>query len=116
MAYPHRIFSAPALTLLLLGLAAAPAAARPDPSPPPSGEVLHLFGPNSITSHILPTSPAPAGAGNGASTKAGTTPAAGTPDQGGNSMSLGQIAHQMFVTGDPAQEGAAAQPKGRNGE
>ncbi len=115
MAYPHHIILAPALAVLLLGLAAAPAAARPDPSPPPSGEVLHLFGPNSVTSHILPTSPAAAGADNGASAKTGASPAAGTQGQGG-SMSLGQIAHQMFVTGDPAQEGGAAQPKGRNGE
>ncbi len=110
MAYPHHILSAPALAVLLLGLASVPATARPAPSPPPSGEVLHLFGPNSVTSNIMPAGPA-AGADKGSGTQASSA-----ATNQGSGMTLGQIAHEMFVTGNPAQEGAAILPKGRSGE
>jgi hypothetical protein len=72
----------------MLGRAAE---ARPEPPPEPSGTVIHLFGPNSVTAHLLPAEPAGA---------------AQTP-------SVGAILHQMFVTGDPAQKPGAALGKGR---
>jgi len=99
---------------LTLGLA-VPAFARPEPVPPPSGIVYHLFGPNSLSSHILPNTPqaAPNGTATGtqANGEAATQPAASTP----SSPNWGDVAHQMFVTGNPAQEGAAALPKGKAG-
>jgi len=58
-------------TVLALGLA-APACARPQPVPPPSGIVVHLFGPNSLSSHILPAGPE-------AATSAAGTETASTP-------------------------------------
>jgi hypothetical protein len=76
----------------LLFLAAAPLAlARQNPEPPPSGEVVHLFGPDSVISHVLPTTP---GTGTTA-TPAGAQPS--TYDE----PAMGDILHQMFVTGDP---------------
>lgn len=96
---------------LALGLA-IPAFARQPPTPPPSGIVIHLFGPNSITSNILPTTPgSPGPSGSGTAAGGSGTAANGATD----SPSWSSIAHQMFVTGDPAQEGANALPKGRAG-
>jgi hypothetical protein len=116
------------LAMLALGLAAAPADARMAPNPPPSGIVVHLFGPDSLTSHILPTTPegqsgtggsGASGAQSGTSgvsgTAAGAAPASGQATAPESSPSWSDIAHQMFVTGDPAQEGAAALPKGKAG-
>jgi hypothetical protein len=104
---------------LALGLAAAPAYARQSPTPQPSGIVVHLFGPDSIASHILPTVAEPAAP---ASPATGTAPAGGQPP-GQNAATpaaatssgptWGDVAHQTFVTGDPAEEGAAALPKGK---
>jgi len=99
------------LTALMLSLAAAQAFARPQPVPPPSGIVVHLFGPDSLASHILPTAPGSAPASQ-TGTAAGSAPAASTT----SGPSWGDVAHQMFVTGDPAQEGAAALPKGKAGQ
>ena len=111
------------LAALALGLAAAPTYAREAPNPPPSGIVIHLFGPNSVSSHFLPTGPE-AQSGNAASTATerqstsgtpGATPANGQAAAPESGPSWGDIAHQMFVTGDPSQEGAAALPKGKAG-
>ncbi len=80
---------------LLLGLAIPVVAiARQDPTPPPSGVVVHLFGQNSVMSNVLPTAPQ----GSLSGSAAATAPA-GTGDNG--SLTLGDIAHQMFVVGDP---------------
>jgi hypothetical protein len=79
-----------------------------------------LFGPNSITSHILPETPehaagpSPAGTtapGNDAApgTATGGT-AAAQPDNG---PSLGDVLHQMFVTGDPTVPPEAKFAKGK---
>jgi len=84
--------------VICLTLLAGPAAARQDPEPPPSGIVVHLFGPGSVTSNILPA-PAP-----GASAPAYVEP------------SGSDILHQMFVTGDPNQPVSAKLPRGRRGE
>jgi hypothetical protein len=102
------------VTAFALGLATAPAFARPQPVPPPSGIVYHLFGPDSLSSHILPSAPQAAPASPAGSTPANgaATPAA-SPASTPSGPSWGDVAHQMFVTGDPAQEGAAALPKGK---
>jgi hypothetical protein len=104
-------------TVLTLGLAAAPAYARQPPPAPPSGIVVHLFGPDSLSSHILPSAAEAMPAGRATT---GSTPASGqTAAQGTNAASTpsgptwGDVAHQMFVTGDPAEEGAAVLPKGK---
>lgn len=118
---PHRTLTAAlALGLATLGLA-APAYARVEPTPPPSGIVFHLFGPDSITSHILPSGPpaqtTPGGAAPAAAGTASTgAQPAGTTAPVSPGPSWGDVAHQMFVTGDPAQEGAAQLPKGKSGE
>jgi len=110
------------LALALGGsLATAPAYARMVPNPPPSGIVIHLFGPNSVTSHILPT--APSAQTPGAAPTANGTQAAGPSTAAGSGPTpapapgptWGDVAHQMFVTGDPAQENANALAKGKAG-
>lgn len=80
------------MAFLALGGAAE---ARPLPEPKPSGIVIHLFGPDSVTTQT------PAGGGAG-------KPTSPAPDQ-----TFGGILHQMFVTGDPNQKPGAAFAKGR---
>ena len=63
------------------------------PTPKPSGIVIHLFGPDSVTTLCSADEPRPAG----------------PPPV----PSFGAILHQMFVTGDPTQKPGAAFPKGR---
>ncbi|OYV31524.1 MAG: hypothetical protein B7Z81_13635 [Acidocella sp. 20-61-6] len=71
------------------------ALAGPQPNPPPSGVVVHLFGQNSVMSNVLPTSAATAlGVPAGTAGSSTGAPAA--------EPTLGDIAHQMFVVGDPA--------------
>jgi hypothetical protein len=97
--------------LILAGLLAAAAvhhaaSARQDPPPPPSGIVVHLFGQNSIMSNVMPSvtrtgagiGGAPAGAA-AASGDAGAQAASAAP--GYAEPSMGDVLHQMFVTGDP---------------
>ncbi|MDR3520102.1 MAG: hypothetical protein P4L54_00655 [Acidocella sp.] len=76
--------------LMTTGFGAA-ALAGPQPNPPPSGVVVHLFGQDSVMSNVLPTT---------AATALGATSSAapGTPAA---EPTLGDIAHQMFVVGDP---------------
>jgi hypothetical protein len=89
---------------IVLAALASPAAARQDPAPPPSGIVVHLFGPDSLSSHVLPSAP-------------GAKPAAGAPAASNGAAypepSLGDVLHQMFVTGDPDQLPGQALAKGR---
>jgi hypothetical protein len=126
MAYSHRdtltrILAAPALAL---GLGLAPAYARQPPPAPPSGIVIHLFGPNSVTSHFLSPEPAAAPAGTTAAGAPAGSASASTTDVAGSAPAAstesgptwGEVAHQMFVTGNPAQEGPAALPKGKAGK
>jgi hypothetical protein len=91
---PSRL-RAPLFAAAALAAWAAPAIARQDPSPPPSGIVVHLFGPSGVTNKILP-----------AGTGSGTTAAPST----------GAILHQMFVTGDPDATPGQSRPKGRQGQ
>jgi len=85
-------------------LAAQPAAARQNPTPPPSGIVIHLFGQDSVMSNVLPdmaspAAPTPTSAGNVVAPGASAPGAA----QSSNDVepTLGDVLHQMFVTGDP---------------
>jgi len=98
-------------TVVLGSFWAFPALAHQDPSPPPSGVVVHLFGPDSVTSNILPTGSAPHAAAPGA-TASKTAPAGGG---GYVEPSVHDILHQMFVTGDPNQKPGASFAKGRAG-
>ncbi|HEY1855847.1 hypothetical protein [Acidocella sp.] len=92
-----RIFCAAAAFLAI----SSAAQARPDPAPKPSGVVVHLFGPNSMTAHLLPTAPAHAGG------------SAAAPATAAAPSSFGAVLHQMFVTGDPNQKPGASLSKGR---
>jgi len=100
-------------------LAAGAAFAREYPTEPPSGTVIHLFGPNSLTSHMLPTAPgasetspsAPAATGTAAPTATGGS----APATAGGATSGGGILHEMFVTGDPNEPDSAKLSKGRPG-
>ena len=89
--------------LIGLTLLATPAVARQMPEPPPSGVVVHLFGPGSVASNILP-SLAPS-----APATPGAAPAVVEP-------SANDVLHQMFITGDPSEPASAKLPKGRPGE
>ncbi len=108
---------------LLASMAAVPALARQDPTPPPSGIVVHLFGPDSVASHILPTTPSSPQAGQTGQTgqteqaapQSGEAQGASTPAQTTAGPSVGDILHQMFVTGDPAQDGKPNFSSGRGG-
>ena len=70
--------------------------AGPQPNPPPSGVVVHLFGQDSVMSNILPTSAATA-----LGVPAGSTATATSGGAAAAEPTLGDIAHQMFVVGDP---------------
>ncbi len=119
-------------------LAGGAAGARNEPNPPPSGIVIHLFGPGSLTSSMVPgqatgplvthvpvplankplggaanEQPAPPSAGS--IPPAAAVPSAATGDAAGySSPGFGPILHQMFVTGDPNAKPGAALATGRN--
>jgi hypothetical protein len=91
------------------GQAQAQAVGRNAP-PKPSGQVIHLFGPGSVLGNILPTGPA---SGRPAA-PAGAAPAGAAPPavaQAYQEPTMGDVLHQMFVTGDPNQ--AKGFPMGR---
>jgi hypothetical protein len=125
MAHLHRemltrIIAAPALAL---GLGLTPAYARQPPPAPPSGIVIHLFGPNSVSSHFLSTGPAAAPSGStaagapaGGASPSATNGSGSTAASTESSPTWGDVVHTMFVTGNPAQEGPAALPKGKAGQ
>jgi hypothetical protein len=117
--------------LVCLSLAATPAMARNDTNPPPSGEVIHLFGPDSIFNKVpglgssapaaapaaSPAAPAATttsatSAASAASAAASTEPA--TPDAAPAGPTLGGVLHQMFVTGDPNATPGQSFAKGRS--
>jgi len=89
------------LSIVFVGLAASGAAyARPDPKPPSSGVVIHLFGPGSVTSGVLPVGVA----------------ATKTPGGAYVEPSTSDILRQMFVTGDPNETPGKAFSRGKAGE
>jgi hypothetical protein len=103
----YRITTVAALFLASAGIAHA----TRNPTPPPSGVVIHLFGPNGIlsnaTSHLPGESPAPPAPGQNPGSPPGAASSASTAGSN-NSMSTsddpswGSIFHQMFVVGDPS--------------
>jgi hypothetical protein len=86
------------------------AAARPQPAPPPSGIVVHLFGPDSVASNFLPAD----GSGNTAQGSKAEGAQAGGGAQGTGPTMHG-ILHEMFVTGDPNMTPGQALSKGKTG-
>ncbi len=91
------------LSIVFAGLCGAGAAqARQPPNPPPSGQVVHLFGPGSVASQFLP---------GGKST---TTPGGNAANSSYVEPTTSEILHQMFVTGDPGQKPGQAISKGRS--
>jgi hypothetical protein len=89
------------------------AEARPQPTPPPSGIVVHLFGPDSVASNFLPTD----GSGNTAQGSRAEGAQAGAPAGGAQSTdpTMHGILHEMFVTGDPNMTPGQALSKGKTG-
>jgi hypothetical protein len=94
---------------LVLDASAALAAPRTAP-PPPSGVVVHLFGPQGVWADLAPvvggTPAAPMAAAQGAAvaSTAASAPASPAPAAAPASYpepTLGAVLHQMFVTGDP---------------
>jgi hypothetical protein len=89
-----------AVTCLFAVCGATAAQARLEPNPPPSGIVVHLFGPNSIMQSVAP---ALASAPDGA--QPAVAPSGGQSDIGPAAApaepTWGNVLHQMFVTGDP---------------
>jgi hypothetical protein len=86
------------MAALIVLAAMAPAAARESPAPPPSGIVVHLFGPDSVMSNVMPVGQSGAARGAPAAPGAAAAPATAA---GYEAPSLGDVLHQMFVTGDP---------------
>ena len=108
-------------SLVLLAATMLPAGgaiARQDPVVQPSGEVIHLFGPNSVFNNLMP-SPAGGGAApaaNNTATPGASAPTnaiAGTPASA--SSNGGGLLHEMFVTGDPNVPASERLSKGRPG-
>lgn len=108
------------LPAVLFCCVASGAQASRNPTPPPSGIVVHLFGPDSIMSHVAPglpgeTAPAASGGGSaavqrpaGQSAGGQVSPAAPGAAAPGASQAAnadeptwGDVLHTMFVTGDP---------------
>jgi hypothetical protein len=107
---------------LAFGASAALAAPR-TAAPPPSGVVVHLFGPQGVWADLAPVvggtpaaaaAPAPVGApatvapGTTVASAAAPAPVSGPPAPAPAPTAasypeptLGAILHQMFVTGDP---------------
>ncbi len=98
---------------LLASLAAFPAMARQDPSPKPSGIVIHLFGSDSGSSS-QPSPSTPSAATNDKAPQGGEAQS-GEATQNTQAPTIGQVLHQMFVTGDPAQDSKPHFAQGRNG-
>ena len=67
---------------------ATDAQARLQPAPPPSGIVVHLFGPDSVLQSVAPA-------------LASAPPAGAAPAGPQAEPTWGNVLHQMFVTGDP---------------
>ncbi len=100
------------------------ASAERNPSPPPSGIVVHLFGPHGVMTPILPGDDSNHGTQGQAG---GQTPATGaasgasasatgsaSPLETSDDPNIHDILHQMFVTGDPNDPNKPA--SGRPGE
>ena len=108
-----------AVAAMLLASAGIAHATR-NPTPPPSGIVVHLFGPHGIMTPILPdddTNHSAPGQNGAQGAPAGSTASATDSTnslQTSDDPSLHDILHQMFVTGDPNDPNKPA--SGRPGE
>ncbi|WP_297371243.1 hypothetical protein [Acidocella sp.] len=102
------------LACLTLSLGATPALARSYLTPPPSGQVIHLFGPGSVLNQLpgLGTN-APAAAPGVAATPSPATMGGAEPGNAASSPTLHDVLHQMFVTGDPNATPGQSFAKGR---
>jgi len=98
-----------AVAALLLASAGIAHASR-NPTPPPSGIVVHLFGPQGIMTPILPGEDS----SHGQALAAGGATASANSLQTSDDPNLHDILHQMFVTGDPNDPNKPA--TGRPGE
>lgn len=98
--------------VFLGGVSVAGAAqARLQPEAPPSGIVVHLFGPDSVLRNVAPAlASAPVGPQAGGSRAEGSqsvgsqavgSQAGVSPAGAQTEPSWGNVLHQMFVTGDP---------------
>lgn len=122
----------------LASLIALPAMADKNPEPKPSGVTIHLFGPNLITTTNSDSAAPDSNAGSASSPASGqsadqsvTINGVSTPLSSGDSAStgsanaspaaaqpeptMGEVLHEMFVTGDPAQDGHPNFPRGKTG-
>jgi hypothetical protein len=92
-----------------------------NPTPPPSGIVVHLFGPHGIMTPILPGDDTSHSAQGQNGSQGATAGSATSATDNANSLqtsddpSLHDILHQMFVTGDPndPNKPAAGRPSER---
>jgi hypothetical protein len=125
-----------------LAVAGAASARQDHPDGTPSGIVIHLFGPDSVSSHFLPDASADSAAAANAATPvaANAAPGASTGNAGGanhgvpgvtpiatsaapaqsagvagTGFNTSGLLHEMFVTGDPNQTDASRLSKGRAG-
>lgn len=87
----------------LASLITLPAMADRTPQPKPSGITIHLFGPDLVTTDNSPTS----------TSSNGSQAAAGSPQAAQPEPTMSQVLHEMFVTGDPAQDGKPQFPRGK---
>jgi hypothetical protein len=95
--HPTRFMTAAALFLAAAGIAHA---AR-NPTPPPSGIVVHLFGPNSIMSNVAPDLPGETAKPPAPSQTAGSSASSANSVETSDDPSWHAILHQMFIVGDP---------------
>ncbi len=103
------------LACLTLSLGATPALARSYLTPPPSGEVIHLFGPDSVLNQ-MPGMGGTADSGTAAMAAGTGDASAATAAQGAGAQAeptLHDVLHQMFVTGDPNATPGQSFAKGR---
>jgi hypothetical protein len=99
----------------LLIASAGTAHAYRNPEPPPSGVVVHLFGPNGIFSDLPGESAKPSTPGQSTdATTPGSAPAATTGVETSEDPSWHAILDQLFIVGDPNDPPKPA--SGRPGE
>lgn len=104
-----------AVAAMLLASAGIANAER-NPTPPPSGVVVHLFGPHGIMTPILPGDDTkhPNEGQSGGSAPGSSAAGSANALQSSDDPDIHAILHQMFVTGDPNDPNKPA--SGRPGE
>jgi hypothetical protein len=99
---------------MVLAVQTQTALASRNPQPPPSGVVVHLFGPDSVLGNMAPAAPAGpvSGVARAVPTGAAQPPGGGAAAHPGD-PSMHDILRQMFVTGNPDQKPGAMLATGR---